>query len=208
MRDPARCANRLNDLNFRALWHFRKINQVFNKNKGPIEECVKVKSSKKGGQKSFFSQNSTQWILLKDSIIVPSSEALFLSQKKKTSTQVQIIRGNEKCVAIRQKWLEISRDSQCLFIRPLRMLDSLEIFADLLNFIIEDGQTGITCHARSCSSRKIISKNDVFLNTGQISWTPSVKKSEARVRQREERLWQSSDRLGGYWHPKSMYNEL
>lgn len=128
--------------------------------------------------------------------------------EKKTSTQVQIIRGNEKCVAIRQKWLEISRDSQRLFIRSLRMLDSLEIFADLLNFIIEDGQTGITCHARSCSSRKIISENDVFLNTGQISWTPSVKKSEARVRQREERLWQSSDRLGGYWHPKSMYNEL
>ena len=179
----------------------------FQQKQGPHWRVRKSKVKQKGGQKSFFSPNSTQWILLKDSIIVPSSEALFLSQKKKR-TQVQIIRGNEKCVAIRQKWLEISRDSQRLFIRSLRMLDSLEIFADLLNFIIEDGQTGITCHARSCSSRKIISENDVFLNTGQISWTPSVKKSEARVRQREERLWQSSDRLGGYWHPKSMYNEL
>ena len=97
MRDPARCANRLNDLNFRALWHFRKINRVFNKNKGPIEECVKVKSSKNGGQKSFFSPNSTQWILLKDSIIVPSSKALFLSQKKKRDASSDNQRKRKMC---------------------------------------------------------------------------------------------------------------
>ena len=74
--------------------------------------------------------------------------------RKKTGAKVQIIRGNEKCVPIRQKWLEISGDSKRLFKSALRMLDSLEIFADLLNFIIQDRQTGIICHVFSFSSRK------------------------------------------------------